>query len=230
MIPIGDNPVRHRFPLITLVLLAANIGVFAYQLSLGRAVDGWIQSVGTIPIEILSGRDIPPPAPGPVFVTLLTSMFVHGGFLHLGSNMLYLWVFGDNVEDAMGHERFLVFYVVCGLIASLTHVYVNADSTIPSVGASGAIAGVLGAYLLMFPRADIRTLVFLGPFFTVTRISALIVIGLWFGMQLLSGLAALDTVTSQTSGVAFWAHIGGFVAGFVLATVFRPRTFRARMA
>jgi membrane associated rhomboid family serine protease len=150
-------------------------------------------------------------------------MFVHGGFLHIASNMLYLWVFGDNIEDALGHGMFLAFYLASGIAAGLTHVFVNAGSDIPSVGASGAVAGVLGAYLLMFPSAQVRTILFLGPFITVTRVSALLLIGFWFVTQLISGIAALDVEAQQTVGVAFWAHIGGFVAGLVLAAVLRPR-------
>jgi len=224
VIPIGDDPRRHRFPLVTVLLILTNIAVFLYELGLtGRQLDVFVQSVGTIPAEILTGRDLPPPAPGPVYVTLLTAMFVHGGFLHIASNMLYLWVFGDNVEDAFGHVAFMLFYLASGVAAGLTHVFVNAGSTIPSVGASGAVAGVLGAYLLFFPHAQVRTLLFLGPFITVTRISALLLIGFWFVTQLLSGLASLEIATEQTSGVAFWAHIGGFVAGLVLALVFRPK-------
>lgn len=222
MIPIGDNPQRRRFPWVMLLVLAGNIAVFGYQLSLGRAVEQWVQAMGLIPVEILSGQDLPPPAPGPVAVTLLTSMFVHGGFMHLGSNMLYLWVFGDNVEDAFGHLPFLLFYAACGVAAGLTHAFVNPDSTIPSVGASGAIAGLLGAYLSFFPRAQIRSLVIFGPFITITRLSAVFVIGFWFLTQLLSGLASLDVSTYQTSGVAFWAHIGGFVAGVVVSFLLRP--------
>jgi membrane associated rhomboid family serine protease len=158
-----------------------------------------------------------------VYITLLTSMFIHGGFLHIASNMLYLWVFGDNVEDQLGHVTYLIFYVVCGIAAGLTHVLVNAGSTIPSVGASGAIAGVLGGYLLMFPGAQVRTLLFLGPIILFPRISAFILIGFWFITQLLSGVASLGMTSQQTSGVAFWAHIGGFVAGLLLALVLRPR-------
>jgi membrane associated rhomboid family serine protease len=150
-------------------------------------------------------------------------MFIHGGFLHIGSNMLYLWVFGDNVEDRFGHLGFLVFYLLSGVLAGITHVVVNAASDIPSVGASGAVAGVLGAYLLMFPQAQVRTLLLLGPFILFPRISAVILIGFWFATQLLSGLASLEMTSEQTSGVAFWAHIGGFVAGFALALAFRPR-------
>jgi membrane associated rhomboid family serine protease len=227
VIPIGDSPARHRFPWITLLLIAANVVVFIYELGLGsRELDRWVQSVGTIPVEILSGRDLPPPAPlpGVVWITLFTGMFVHGGFLHIGSNMLYLWVFGDNVEDTLGHTTFLVFYLLAGILAGLAHVFINAGSTIPSVGASGAIAGVLGAYLIMFPHAQVRTLIFLGPFIAWPRISAVLLIGFWFLTQLASGLASLDVATEQTAGVAFWAHIGGFVAGLVLALILRPRT------
>lgn len=205
-----------------LLLLLANVAVFLYQLSLGRAVELWVQSVGLIPVELLSGVDLPPPAPGPVGVTLFTSMFVHGGFLHLGSNMLYLWVFGDNVEDAFGHLTFFLFYAACGVAAGLAHAFINPDSVIPSVGASGAIAGVLGGYLSFFPQASIRSLVIFGPFITVTRLSALFVIGFWFVMQLLSGLAALEVSTAQSAGVAFWAHIGGFIAGLIISLLLRP--------
>lgn len=205
-----------------LLLLLANVAVFLYQLRLGRAVELWVQSVGLIPVELLSGVDLPPPAPGPVGVTLFTSMFVHGGFLHLGSNMLYLWVFGDNVEDAFGHLTFFLFYAACGVAAGLAHAFINPDSVIPSVGASGAIAGVLGGYLSFFPQASIRSLVIFGPFITVTRLSALFVIGFWFVMQLLSGLAALEVSTAQSAGVAFWAHIGGFIAGLIISLLLRP--------
>jgi membrane associated rhomboid family serine protease len=205
------------------LIIAANVLVFAYQLNLPpRALDGFIQSFGLVPTEFLSGEDRPPYTPGPLFLTLFTAMFIHGGFLHIGSNMLYLWVFGDNVEDVLGHTRFLAFYLLAGIAAGLAHTFVNAGSDVPSVGASGAIAGVLAGYLVYFPSASIRTLLFLGPFITVTRISAIIVIGIWFVIQLFSGLAALDAVTAQSAGVAFWAHIGGFVAGLVMGLAFKP--------
>jgi membrane associated rhomboid family serine protease len=227
MIPLGDSPPRRSFPWVTVLIIVLNVIVFVYELGLGsRQLDSFVMSMGTIPVEILSGRDLPPPAPlpGVVWVTLVTAMFVHGGFLHIASNMLYLWVFGDNVEDTLGHGTFVLFYLVAGVAAGLTHVFVNAGSTIPSVGASGAIAGVLGAYLIMFPNAQVRTLIFLGPFITWPRVSAVLLIGFWFLTQLASGLASLDVTTEQSSGVAFWAHIGGFVAGLVLALILRPRT------
>lgn len=229
VIPIGDSPERHRFPWVTILIILANIAVFIYEMGLSRGqLEIFVMSVGTIPAEILSGRDFPPPAPGPVFITLITAMFVHGGFMHIASNMLYLWVFGDNIEDVYGHIPFVLFYLVSGVAAGLAHVFVNAGSTIPSVGASGAVAGVLGAYLLLFPKAEVRTVLFLGPFFTITRLSAIFLIGFWFLTQLLSGLASLDVATEQSAGIAFWAHIGGFVAGFLIALVFRPSQPSAR--
>lgn len=216
MIPIGDDPRRHTFPLVTLLLLGANLAVFAYELSLGsRQLERFFAAAGTTPLEILSGRDLPPAAPVSVYATLITAMFIHGGLLHIGSNMLFLWVFGDNVEDRMGHIRFFAFYLFTGVVAGLTHVWINSDSATPTVGASGAVAGVLGAYIVLFPQAQVRTLLILGWFITITRIPALVLIGFWFVSQLFSGLMALDA--QEATGVAFWAHIGGFVAGFLLA-------------
>jgi membrane associated rhomboid family serine protease len=224
VIPIGDDPKRRIFPWVTVTLILANIAVFVYELGLtNTGLEQFVMSVGTIPLEIQTGTDIPPPAPGPIYITLLTAMFVHGGFLHIASNMLYLWVFGDNVEDVFGHLGFLAFYFASGIAAGLTHVFVNAGSDIPSVGASGAVAGVLGAYILMFPSAKVRTILFLGPFITVPRIPAMLLIGFWFVTQLISGIAALDATTAQAAGVAFWAHIGGFIAGLLLAMLMRGR-------
>ena len=226
MIPIGDAPgYRRRFPVVMLAILAANVLVFLYEVSLGdRNLQQLFFSAGVVPLEYTRGREIGPPPPYNVtWLTLITSMFLHGGFLHIASNMLYLFVFGDNVEDAFGHLGFLVFYGLSGLIASVTHILFNANSSIPSVGASGAIAGVLAAYLVMFPQASIRTLLFLGPFFTVTRVSALFLIGFWFVTQFLASIASLGATTEQTSGVAVWAHVGGFVGGLLLTPFMRPR-------
>jgi membrane associated rhomboid family serine protease len=225
MIPLGDDPGPRRLtPVVTIVLLLINVAVFVYEMSLGDGIERLFRSAGVTPLEFTRGQDLPPPAPlGIIYTTLLTSMFLHGGLLHIGSNMLYLWVFGDNVEDRMGHGRFLLFYLLCGLVASAVHIFFNAGSQIPSVGASGAIAGVLAGYLILFPRASIRTLLILGIFITMTRVPALLLIGFWFVTQVFSGIASLG-VTEQTAGVAFWAHVGGFLAGLVLVFFFRtPR-------
>jgi membrane associated rhomboid family serine protease len=220
--------VRRRFPLVNVVLILANLAAF-FVYELGQpseaALNSFIRAAGVIPAEIVGGRDLPPPAPlGVVYSTLVTSMFLHGGWLHLGSNMLYLWVFGDNVEDSLGHLRYTIFYLLAGILAGIAHIAFNLNSVIPSIGASGAIAGVLAAYVVMFPHASIRTLLFLGPFITMTRVSAFLLIGFWFVLQLLSGLTSIGVQAEQTSGVAFWAHIGGFVAGFILIQLMRPRS------
>lgn len=228
MIPISDMAGRSRsLPIVNVLFILATIYVFvAYELMAPSevALDRLVQAAGVIPRELLTGRDLPPFAPlGNVYLTLFTSMFLHGSLLHLGSNLLFLWVFGDNVEDSMGHLPYLAYYLLCGVVAGLAHTLVNAGSAIPSIGASGAIAGVLAGYLLRFPHAQVRTLVFLGPFIVFPRISAIILIGFWFVLQVFSGVASLGVQTEQTSGVAFWAHIGGFVAGLILINVFPRR-------
>jgi len=228
MIPISDMAGRSRtLPIVNVLLILANIYVFvAYELMAPSegALDRLMQAAGVIPSELLSGRDLPPFAPlGNIYLTLFTSMFLHGSLLHLGSNMLFLWVFGDNVEDSMGHLPYLVYYLLCGVAAGLVHALVNAGSGVPSIGASGAIAGVLAGYLLRFPHAQVRTLVFLGPFIVFPRISAIILIMFWFVLQVFSGVASLGVQTEQTSGVAFWAHIGGFIAGLILINMFPRR-------
>jgi membrane associated rhomboid family serine protease len=209
-----------------LTLLAVNVGIFAYELSLGgdQQLNQLFYSAGVIPTEFTTGVDLPPPPPlGMTWTTLITSMFLHGGFLHIGGNMLYLFIFGDNVEDRLGHVRFLIFYFICGIAAGLTHIFFNAASTVPSVGASGAIAGVLAAYLRLFPSAQVRTLLILGPFITLTRLPAGILILFWFVIQFVSSLLALGATSDQSGGVATWAHVGGFVTGFVLAQFITPR-------
>lgn len=224
MIPLSDDPKRRTFPVVTVTLIVINVVVFLYELGLGSGMDAFLQAFGAVPAEIVSGHDLPPRAPlGTPYLTLFTSMFLHGSILHIASNMIYLWVFGDNVEDAFGHLGYLIFYLVCGLIAGLAQILIDVNSTLPSVGASGAIAGVLGAYLVLYGSAHVRTLVFLGPIILLPRIPAMFLIGFWFVTQLISGLGALTERTQQTGGVAFWAHIGGFVAGLVLALLFRPR-------
>jgi membrane associated rhomboid family serine protease len=203
------------------VFVIVNVLVFLYQLSLGPALQRFILAYGVVPFEITTGRDIPPMIPLPVYLTLVTSMFLHGGLLHIAGNMLFLWVFGDNVEDALGHFGFLLFYFATGILAGLSQVLVDPLSRTPGVGASGAIAGVLAAYLVLFPRATVRTLLFLGPFITVTRISAFFLIGFWFLIQFVSGVVSLGVETAGGGGVAYWAHIGGFVAGLILILLFK---------
>jgi membrane associated rhomboid family serine protease len=231
MIPISDEPSAGRsFPIVTLTLIVINVVVFIYEIALGAGVETLFRAAGVTPLEFAASRDVPPPAPlGSYYTTLLTSMFLHGGFLHIGSNMLFLWIFGDNVEDRLGHMRYLAFYLLCGIGASAVHIFLNWSSNIPSVGASGAIAGVLAGYFVLFPSATIRTLLFLGPFITMTRVPAIVMIGFWFVTQLLLGIASLGRV-EQTAGVAFWAHVGGFVAGLPLVLVLRPTDRRAALS
>jgi membrane associated rhomboid family serine protease len=219
MFPISDdNPRRHLTPYVNYTLIGACALVFLWQLSLGdRASQEAVYGLGMIPARLIGGEELPPDFPAvPAWATIFTSMFMHGGWLHLGGNMLYLWIFGDNIEDCMGHVRYLAFYLLCGIAAALTQGFVYPDSTVPMVGASGAISGVLGAYILLHPGATVRVLIFLGFFVTMAYIPALIVLGIWFALQLFSGLAP-----GGEAGVAFWAHIGGFVAGLVLVSFFR---------
>ena len=227
MIPVRDDPgeVRRTFPWVMLTILAVNVGVFLFQLTLSDSgLNSLFLSAGAIPSEYTTGADVPPPPPfGILWITLITSMFLHGGFLHIAFNMLYLFIFGDNVEDRFGHFRFLIFYFVCGIVAGLTHILLNSGSSIPSVGASGAIAGVLAAYLRLFPHAQVRTLLLIGPFILVPRIAAAFLIIFWFATQFLAGVMSLGAQTEQGSGVAVWAHVGGFVCGLVLTELFRPR-------
>jgi membrane associated rhomboid family serine protease len=228
MIPVRDDPGERRrtFPWVMLTILALNILAFIFELGVGdtASLDSLFLSAGVVPVEFTRGLQVGPPPPlGMSWTTLFTSMFLHGGLLHIASNMLYLFIFGDNVEDRLGHLRFLLFYLACGVIAGITHIVVNANSSIPSIGASGAIAGVLAAYLRLFPHARVRTLIFIGPIVLVPRIAAAFLIIFWFATQFLSGVMSLGATTEQTSGVAVWAHIGGFLAGLILVEVLRPR-------
>jgi len=221
MLPLRDvNPTRH-FPLMTVILITINVLVFIYELILGPQLEGFVQSWAIIPYEITHGVDLPPASIQPIYLTLITAMFLHGGFVHIAGNMLFLWIFGNNIEDAMGSLRFLVFYLLCGLAAAFAQIAVGPNSDVPNIGASGAIAGVLGAYLLLFPRAEVQTLVFLGFFVRLVRLPALLFLGLWFVLQLFSGVAGLGM--EATGGVAWFAHIGGFIAGIVLINLFRRR-------
>jgi membrane associated rhomboid family serine protease len=209
MIPLRDIIPSRTTPVVTVSLIAVNVLVFLFELSLGDGIDGFIRDWGVVPATFS-------------IVTLFTSMFLHGGILHVGGNMLYLWIFGDNVEDRMGHGRFITFYLLCGLAAAVGQAYVDPDSTIPMVGASGAIAGVMGAYFVLYPHSRIVTLVPLFIFVQIIEIPAIFFLGIWFLMQFLSGVGSIaDSATGANGGVAFWAHAAGFVAGLVGVMIFK---------
>ena len=219
VLPLGDdNTDRRSFPAVTLLLIAINIVVFLIELAQGAHIEGFFQTWAVVPAEYAARTDLPPTQPFPFWATLFSSMFMHGGWLHLGGNMLYLWIFGDNVEDAMGRGRYLLFYLLCGVAASLAQIAMNTNSQIPSLGASGAISGVLGAYLVMFPARRVAVLLIR----SVSYMPAYIVIGFWILLQFINGIGQLAQ-TEETGGVAYAAHVGGFLAGFVLVWVFRRR-------
>lgn len=225
MIPLRDDNPSSTRPVVTVALLAAVALVFLWQLWLGpRVGEAMIYALGLIPGVLLGRHELPTElAIVPPTATILTSMFMHGGWLHLLGNMLYLWIYGDNVEDAMGHGRFLLFYVLCGIAAALTQALPAPHSTVPMIGASGAISGVLGAYLLLFPRARVLVLIPLGFFLYTVRWPASIVLIAWFALQFLSNALSAG---GAGGGVAFRAHLGGFVAGMVLVAFFRRPGFR----
>lgn len=204
-----------------ITLVASNSLIYLYELSLGPDINELVMAYGVVPYGIWTGHAIASGTPNPVHWTLLTSMFLHGSPLHLASNMLFLWVFGDNVEDVLGHFAFILFYLCAGILAGLSQVMIDPWSRTPGIGASGAIAGVLAAYLILFPRASVRTLLLLGPFITVTRISAIVLILIWLLFQFVGGILTLESVSAQSSGVAYWAHIGGFVAGAIMLLLYR---------
>ncbi len=213
MIPLRDNNPSSTVPFVNYALIAINLAVFVYQLLLGHRLEGFFYAFGVVPRQFFS--DLPSHFYDPgLYLPFLTSQFLHGGFLHLGGNMLSLWIFGDNVEDRLGHFRYLFFYLGAGLAAGAAHALLNPGSPLPSIGASGAIAGVMGAYVVWFPHARVLTLIPLFIFIQFVEIPALFYLGFWFLLQFFSGTLSLaDTQTYQQGGVAWWAHIGGFAAG-----------------
>lgn len=218
MIPLHDDNPTERFPFVTILFIVLCIAVFLYQNSLPENLGGiFVFQYGAIPAVVFGSGSLPEEAAAaiPVGLTLVTSMFLHGGWMHLLGNMLYLWIFGNNIEDVMGHAKYAVFYVLCGVLAALSHALTDPGSQIPMVGASGAISAVLGAYLLLFPRAHVLVLL---PGVGMTRVAAGIVLGMWFVTQLVSGGMS---VGAAGGGVAFFAHIGGFVAGMALVGLFK---------
>ncbi len=225
MIPLRDQNPSATVPVVTTALIVVNLAVFVYELLLGPQLGDFFHQWGFTPVKLtLAVRygDLPL---APAVASIVTSMFLHGGWSHLIGNLWYLWIFGDNVEDVLGHAGFLVFYLGCGIAAALLHYFTVPVAAIPTVGASGAIAGVLGAYILTFPRARVLTLLPIFPFFQVVPLPAFLVLGLWFRFQFVLGLGSPKT----GGGIAFWAHVGGFVVGLlVMASRRRARRSRAR--
>ncbi len=221
VVPIRDDNPTTITPYVTYGLIAVNILAFLYEASLpARQLDGFLHLAAVVPRELTASfAGISVNQPVPEWLTLITSQFLHGGLLHLAGNMLFLWIFGNNVEDKLGHVKYLFFYISCGVLASLAQWYFAQNSSIPSLGASGAIAGVLGAYILRFPQAEILGIVPLGIFFPTFRVPAYFFLGFWFIQQAFYGLASLETPTNvgmESGGIAYWAHAGGFVFGAIL--------------
>jgi len=210
MIPLRDVIPSRTTPYVTISLVTINVLVFLYQFSLGPAVNQFVLAFGLVPASFS-------------WVNIVTSMFLHGGFLHVAGNMLYLWIFGDNVEDRMGHGRFLAFYLLCGTAAALGQTLTVPDSVVPMVGASGAVAGVMGAYFVLYPHSRIVTLLPIFIFIQIIEVPAIVFLGVWFVMQLLSGVGSIAMATGgePAGGIAFWAHIAGFAAGILGVFVFR---------
>jgi len=221
MIPYKDDNPTERFPFFTISFIAINILVFFVQIINPAHLGRIVYDYGAIPHALLTFRDVQPIHP---VLTLFTSMFMHGGFLHLASNMLYLWIFGNNIEDKLGYVKFILFYIMCGVAAAYAHALTNPSSTTPMIGASGAVSGILGAYLLLFPRARVHTLIFLGFFIQVVRLPAVIVIGFWIVIQFINGMVTAGS--SSHGGVAWFAHIGGFLVGISCIKFFLTRRKR----
>ena len=219
MIPISDENPARLTPIVTWLILAGCVLVYVWEFSLGAGVDSALDVLGFVPAHFWSGGAVQIPGVGtvPVYATLFFYMFLHGGFLHIAGNMLYLWIFADNVEDAMGHGKFTLFYLVCGVLAALAMAVIDPASEIPTVGASGAISGVLGCYMLLYPRARVRVIIPLGIIFIPFRLRAVWVVGFWFVTQ----LAMASLTPANQPGVAWWAHIIGFVVGMILTPVLK---------
>jgi len=227
MIPFRDNIPSRTVPIINILFIVLNVLVFIFELTLSpRELDRLIAALGVVPAYVYAWPRLHDSVVALV-IPFFTSMFLHGGWLHLIGNMWYLWIFGDNVEDRMGHFRYLIFYLLCGIGAGLVQTVFSGPSRVPSIGASGAIAGVLGAYVVSYPFARVLTLVPIFVFIQVIEIPALIVLGFWFLMQFLYGATALASATGNSGGVAWWAHVGGFVVGMILVGLF-PRKDRPR--
>jgi len=214
MLPLTDHNPRRIVPVVNYLLIAVNVFMFLWEISLGPNIERDLFLVSFVPARFWAAPLYPPN-----LIRIVISMFLHGGWLHLGGNMLYLWIFGDNIEDRLGHFKYVIFYLLCGFMATMTHAVMNAGSRLPSIGASGAIAGVLGAYLILFPRARVTTLIPIFVFITIRELPAVLVLGLWFVLQFFVGVASIGESAEATGGVAVFAHIGGFIAGMALVAL-----------
>jgi membrane associated rhomboid family serine protease len=237
MLPLKDDLVSRSAPVMTVGIVTLNVLVFLYQTSLQLGISlevdnpphaletaqAFVLEFGLIPCRLMNLCAFPDDQPAPLF-TIFSSMFVHAGFLHVGGNMLYLWIFGKNVEDTLGHTRFTLFYLLSGVAAALAQVLASPASEVPMIGASGAVSGVLGAYLILFPQSRVLTLVIFGFFWRLVNIPAVVVLGFWIVLQILNGLGSFG----EAGSVAWFAHIGGFFAGMLLLIVMRPRTLVRR--
>jgi membrane associated rhomboid family serine protease len=222
MIPLRDENPTTLTPVVTVTLIVLNCLVFLYQVTLGPNEEDFVYTFAAVPAHLF-GMGAAGHAPVPPWLTIFTSMFLHGNILHLGGNMLYLWVFGNNIEDVMGHGRFLMFFLLVGAMAALSHALISPSSTVPMVGASGAISGVLGAYVLLFPSVRVQVLIPIGIFPYIVQVSAVVVLGLWIVVQVINGIFDFG---GMGGGVAWFAHIGGFAAGLVLIKLFAKRPLR----
>lgn len=224
MIPIRDRNPSGSFPLVTVSLILVNVLVFLFELSLGTRLDSFLFQFGIVPIKVIYSADIPGSNFANTYFPFLSYMFLHGGFVHLIGNMWFLWIFGDNIEDRLGRIQFILFYFICGIGSAIVHVYFNSQSGVPCVGASGAIAGVLGAYMVTFPRARVLVVLPLFIIWQIIELPAIFVLGFWFLIQFFTGAATISS--AHGGGVAWWAHIGGFVLGIILIKIFPKARYR----
>lgn len=222
MFPLWDEMPTRRKPVITISLIIMNALVYYYQFFIAADSIQFIHAFGLIPYELSQSVDIVPPGPSPIYLTVFSSMFMHGSFVHIFGNMLYLWIFGNNIEDYLGKFGFTFFYFFSGIFAALGQIMISPQSQVPMIGASGAVAGVLGAYFILYPKSRITTLIFFGFFIRLIKMPALFVLGLWIVFQLIYGLSNLS-LQGANSGVAYFAHIGGFVGGIILIQLFKAR-------
>jgi len=229
MIPLKDTIPSRTFPFVNYTIILLNFLFFLYQLSLGPHLEKFLYAWGVVPAQFFAPLSIGHLHLSQRILPLFTSMFLHGGWLHFLGNMLYLYIFGDNVEDRLGHARYFLFYLLCGVLAAAVHLLTNTGSRVPTIGASGAIAGVMGAYFFLFPYARVVTLIFIFFFFDIVEIPAFFFLAFWFILQFLSGTVSFDAQNALSGGVAWWAHIGGFLAGILLLFAFGVRRTRRGM-